>query len=111
MPSSDFKLGLAVGRGSMMSLLNALRSSLGDWAKILPYLDQFTSKNELELVAAINYLMNREITLTPTLKASIAVDFVNSSRSLLLSDLELFSMPSGGESGGKEEERKEGEEE
>ena len=110
MPSSDFKLGLAVGRGSMMSLLNALRSSLGDWAKILPYLDQFTSKNELELVAAINYLMNREITLTPTLKATIAVDFVNSSRSLLLSDIELFSMP-GGEEGGKEEERKEGEEE
>lgn len=100
--SKEFDKGLLVGRSSLLVLHNALKKSLGEWSRILPYLDQFSSKEELELVASINYVLGGdEIKLTPPLKASLAVDFVNSEKKLLISDQELLL--AGGGYGEKEE--------
>ncbi|WFO75636.1 hypothetical protein J4526_01780 [Desulfurococcaceae archaeon MEX13E-LK6-19] len=88
--SKEFDKGLLVGRSSLTTLLSALRKSLGEWARILPYLSSFSCRKELELVASINYVLGKEIELTPPLRASLAVDFVESKKDLLISDAELL---------------------
>ena len=100
--SKELLAGLRIGRSSLLMLNTALRKSLGDWARILPYLDKFTSKEELELVSSINYLLGKDVELTPPLKASLAVDFVESEKELLISEEELLTL---GVGHGKEEEK------
>jgi len=88
--SKEFETGLKVGRGSLVFTQKALSDALGKWAKILPYLDRLSSKDELELVASINYVLGRELELTPPLKAGIAADFVVSSKKIIISDVEFM---------------------
>jgi len=95
--SREFELGFKVGRGSLVFAQKALTDGLGKWSRILAYLDHLSSRAELELVSAINYILERDLELTPPLKASIAADFVRSSRKILVSDVEL--MLGGGGSG------------
>ena len=102
--SKEFEAGIKVGRGSLVFTQKAISDSLGKWGKILPYLDRFSSRDELELVAAINYLLGKDVELTPPLKASIAADFVESSRKIIISDVEFML---GLRGGGHGEEKKE----
>ena len=96
MSSRDFERGLLIGSSSVDVLHAALKKSLGEWARILPYLQRFRARAELELVAAINYILGRDVELTPTLKASIAADLVESEKRLLISDRELQLGMAGG---------------
>ena len=102
--SRELEAGIKIGRGSLVLTQKALSDSLGRWAKILPYLDRLSSRAELELVASISYLLGRELELTPTLKASIVADFVESSKKILISDVEFLLGLKGGEHGEEKEE-------
>jgi len=88
--SKEFELGLKVGRGSLVFAQRSLKESLGRWAGVLPYLDSFSARAELELVASINYILGKDVELTPPLKASIAADYVSSPKKILVSDVELM---------------------
>ena len=101
--SKELEAGLRIGRGSLVFTQKALSDSLGRWAKVLPYLEGFSAENELELVAAISYILGRELELTPPLKARIASDFVRSSKRILISDVEFLLGLRGGEGEQKEE--------
>lgn len=105
--SKEFETGLKVGRGSLVFTQRALNDSLGKWARVLPYIDDVdeATLNELELVASINYLLGKELELTPPLKARIARAFVKSGKKILVSDVEFMLGLRGGEGG--QEERKE----
>ena len=100
--SKELEAGLKIGRGSLVMTQKALSDSLGKWSKVLPYLEKLSSRSELELVASINYLLGRELELTPPLKAAIAADFVESSKKILVSDVE-FLLGLRGEGHGQEE--------
>lgn len=104
--SKEFELGLKTGRGSLVFAQKALNDSLGAWSKILPYLENMSSGAELELVASINYILGKDLELTPPLKSSLARDYVYSSKKILVSDVE-FKLGVGGEVSGEKEERKE----
>ena len=101
--SKELEAGIKIGRGSLVFTQKALSDSLGKWSKVLVYLDRMSCRDEFELVAAINYILGRDIELTPTLKASIALDFVSSRKDLLISESELLLV----KEYGKEEKEKE----
>jgi len=101
--SREFEVGLRVGRGSLVFAQRSLKDSLGKWAGVLPYLDRFSARAELELVASINYILGKDVELSPPLKASLASDYVYSSRKMLVSDVELMLGVGGGRGEGKEE--------
>ena len=82
--------GVKIGRGSLVITQKNLKTSLGEWATILPHLDHLSSISELELVAAINYFLGKDLRLTPTLKAALARDFVTSGHKLVVSDSEFL---------------------
>lgn len=107
--SREFELGLKTGRGSLVFAQKAFNQSLGEWAVILPYLENMSSANELELVASINYILGKDLELTPPLKSSLARDYVSSNRKILISDVEfMLSLGGGGEEKkGKEEQKQE----
>ena len=105
--SKELEAGLKIGRGSLVFTQRSLKSSLGEWATILPHLDNLSVAKELELVASINYLQGRDLEITPPLKAGLAVDFVRSSHKLVISDAEfLLGIQQGGGSSVKEEEKR-----
>jgi len=89
---SLFDKGLLIGRSSLTNLSRALEKALGEWGGILPYLDRFSSSQEMELIAAISYILGKPVRLTPTLQVSIARDFVESQKRLLVSDEELLAV-------------------
>ena len=99
--SKELEAGLKIGRGSLVFTQRSLKLSLGDWAAILPHLDNLSVAKELELVASINYILGRELKITPPLKAGLALDFVRSSHKLVISDAEFLL----GLHQGKEEEK------
>ena len=88
--SRELETGLRIGRGSLVFTQKALSDSLGKWSKVLPYLDRSSFQGELELVASINYILGKELELTPPLQARIAADFVSSSKKILISDVEFL---------------------
>ncbi len=95
--SRELKYGVLLGKGSVDKLLDALEKALGGkWAKILPYLQECGIADELELVASINYLLDKPFELTPPLKAKIAACIMRNPR--LLTALEdVFVEEGGGE--------------
>jgi len=86
----DFNRGLLIGLGSVNALRSAIRKSLGEWALPLPYLQYFRARAELELVAAIGYILGRDVELTPTLKVAIAEALVESEKRLLITSYDLL---------------------
>ena len=92
----DFEKGLLLGAGSVDRLSRTIRGGIGEWAGVVPYLDQLYCKGELELVAAINYLMGKPLGMTPTLQVCLADALARSNRGILVSVEKLLS--SGGDS-------------
>ena len=100
--SRDFERGVLLGSGSVDLLAAVLRKAAGDWARIAPYVEQLPCKNEIELVAAFDYLLGRDLQLTPTIQVCIADAVARSQKGVLVSISELLT-PRGGGSLGKEE--------
>ena len=81
----EFEKGVLLGSGSVDRLSRNIKESIGKWASLVPYLDELHCRDELELVAAINYIMGKPVTMTPTLQVCFANALARSSRGILVS--------------------------
>lgn len=86
--SKELVNGIVIGFSSRKLLGDALRKISSD-LEILAYLDDLPCSYELELVAAINYMLGRDLELTPSVKVCLAKSFAISGKRLLLSGDEL----------------------
>lgn len=94
-PSRDFERGVLLGSGSVDLLSAVLRRSVGEWGRIAPYVEQLPCRGEIELVAAIDYTLGRDLQLTPTIQVCIADAVARSGKGVLVSIAELLGARGG----------------
>ena len=81
----DFEKGTLLGVGSKDRLDRSIIRSVGEWATIVPYLDELPCKKEFELVGGISHFRHKPMILTPTLRVCLAAALARSNRGILVS--------------------------